>query len=140
MDPARAAKVRKIFDNADFVRDLGLELTRVEQDGCEVTLLPKARHSQQHGHVHAGVIATMADHAGGCAARGAVPLDRDVITVEFKINFLRPAPGARLRCWSRVLRAGKSLVVSESEVFSSDDSKEKLVAKATMTLAVIPER
>ena len=140
MDPLRTAKVRKIFDNANFVRDLGIELTRVQEDGCETRLQLAARHLQQHGLVHAGVLATMADHTGGCAARGAVGLDQEVLTVEFKINFLRPAVGDRLRCWSRVLRAGKTLAVAESEIFAAAPSGEKLVAKATITLALVPEQ
>jgi uncharacterized protein (TIGR00369 family) len=46
---------------------------------------------KQHGLIHAGVLTTMADHTSGCAARSVVGLEHDVITVEFKINFLRPA-------------------------------------------------
>jgi uncharacterized protein (TIGR00369 family) len=78
----------------------------------------------------------MADHTAGCAARSAVGLEQDVITVEFKINFLRPAIADRLRCRGRVLRAGRMLVICEAEVFAEKDSEEKLVSKATVTLAV----
>ena len=81
-------------------------------------------------------MATMADHTSGCAARGAVGLDRDVVSVEFKINFLRPAVADRLRCRGRVLRAGKMLVICEAEVFALKDAEEKLVSKAMVTLAV----
>ena len=100
------------------------------------TLVPTERHRQQHGLIHAGVMATMADHTSGCAARGAVGLDRDVVSVEFKINFLRPAVADRLRCRGRVLRAGKMLVICEAEVFAEKDAEEKLVSKAMVTLAV----
>ena len=78
----------------------------------------------------------MADHTAGGAARAA-SRERDVITIEFKINFLRPAVGERLRCRAHVLRAGKSIIVSESEVFALKDGEEKLVAKATETLSLI---
>jgi len=67
-------------------------------------------------------------------------LDQEVLTVEFKINFLRPAGGDRLRCWGHVLRAGKTLAVAESEIFAAASSDEKLVAKATITLALVPEQ
>ena len=86
--------------------------------------------------VCAGVLATMADHTSGCAARGAVGVDHDVVSVEFKINFLRPAVADRLRCRGRVLRAGKMLVICEAEVFAEKDAEEKLVSKAMVTLAV----
>lgn len=139
MEPCIAAKVRHIFDNADFIRHLGLELTAVEDGWCETHLALRDMHRQQHGRVHAGVMATMADHTAGCAARGAVGLHQDILSIEFKINLLRPAVGDRLRCRARVLRAGKTVAVCESDVYAQKDSQEKLVAKAIVTLAVVPE-
>ena len=139
MNPAKAAKVRHIFDNAPFIREMGVELTSIEDGWCETQLVPDRRHRQQHGLIHAGVMATMGDHTAGCAARGKVGMDQDVLTVEFKINFLRPALADRLRCRSDVLRAGKTLVICESEVYAQKKSEEKLVAKATVTLAVTGE-
>ena len=139
MNAAKAAKVRHIFDNAPFIREMGVELTSIEDGWCETQLVPNRRHRQQHGLIHAGVMATMADHTAGCAARGKVGMDQDVLTVEFKINFLRPALADRLRCRSDVLRAGKTLVICESEVYAEKKSQEKLVAKATVTLAVTGE-
>ncbi len=128
--------VRGIFDKADFLRHLGIELTAVGEDWCESQMAVRDHHRQQHGFIHAGVLATLADHTAGGAAR-AVSGDRDVITIEFKINFLRPAVGERLRCRAQVLRAGKSIIVSEAEVFALKDGEEKLVAKATETLSRI---
>ena len=139
MDPAKAAKVRHIFDNAPFIREMGVELTSIEDGWCETQLVPDRRHWQQHGLIHAGVMATMCDHTAGCVARGKVGMDQDVLTVEFKINFLRPAVADRLRCRSHVLRAGKTLVICESEVYAEKKSEEKLVAKTTVTLAVTGE-
>ncbi len=136
MDEIRESRVRHIFNTANFVLDLGIELVRIEDEFCETVLVPVGRHKQQHGMIHAGVLATMADHTAGCAARAAVRLEQDVITVEFKINFLRPAVADRLRCRGRVLRAGKRLVICESEIFATRDSVEKLVSKATVTLAI----
>ena len=139
MNPAKAAKVRHIFDNAPFIREMGVELTSIEDGWCETHLVAERKHKQQHGLIHAGVMATMSDHTAGCAARGKVGMDQDVLTVEFKINFLRPAVADRLRCRSHVLRAGKTLVICESEVYAQKKSEEKLVAKATVTLAVTGE-
>jgi uncharacterized protein (TIGR00369 family) len=136
MDPILASRVRGIFDNANFVRDLGIELTVIEDGCCETVLVPAERHLQQHGLIHAGVLTTMADHTAGCAARSVVGLEQDVITVEFKINFLRPAVADRVRCRGSVLRTGKTLVICESEVFAGKDGVEKLVSKAMVTLAV----
>ncbi len=139
MNSAKAAKVRHIFDNAPFIRGMGVELTSIEDGWCETQLVPDRRHDQQHGLIHAGVMATMCDHTAGCAGCGAVGMDQDVLTVEFKVNFLRPAVADRLRCRSHVLRAGKTLVICESELYAQKNSEEKLVAKATVTLAVTGE-
>ena len=136
MDELKQSRVRLIFDSANFVRDLGMQLTGIEDDFCETVLFPSERHRQQHGLIHAGVLATMADHTSGCAARSAVGLDQDVVSVEFKINFLRPAIADRLRCRGRALRAGRMLVVCEAEIFAEQHSEEKLVSKAMVTLAV----
>jgi uncharacterized protein (TIGR00369 family) len=84
------------------------------------------------------VQATIADHTAGGAA-GTLAAEGDlVLSVEFKINFLRPALGERLRCRSTVLRHGKTLTVAESEVYAQRDRNEKLVAKAMVTLALVP--
>ena len=133
------ARVQRIFDKANFIRELGIALTDAGEGWCETSLAVADRHRQQHGYVHAGVIATMADHTAGGAARSATG-ERDVITVEFKINFFRPANGDQLRCRAQVLRAGKSIVVAEAEVFSLESAGEKLVAKLTETLSAIEQK
>lgn len=128
--------VQGIFDRANFVQHLGIKLVKVAEGSCTIEMKTNEMHQQQHGHVHAGVLATFADHAAGGAARSAVPKGSDVITIEFKVNFLRPAPTGKLTCDARVLRAGKSIVTAESEVFADN----KLVTKLTSTLAVIPAK
>lgn len=132
---ARWAGVSGIFDKANFIAELGMKLVEVDHGTCTVELVTDERHLQQHGHVHAGVVATLADHAAGGAARSSVPEGCDVITIEFKINFLRPAPPGRLVGKARALRTGRNVSVAETEVFSG----ETLVAKLTSTLAVISE-
>jgi uncharacterized protein (TIGR00369 family) len=136
MDELLKSQVRHIFESANFVRDLGMQLVSIEDEYCETILVAAERHRQQHGLIHAGVLATMADHTSGCAARSAVGLDHDVVSVEFKINFLRPVVAERLRCRGHVLRAGKMLVICEAEIFAQNHAEEKLVSKAMVTLAV----
>jgi uncharacterized protein (TIGR00369 family) len=82
----------------------------------------------------------MADHTAGGAAGTLVRSNERVLTAEFKIDLLRPALGDRLRCRSTVLKAGRTLIVAESEVHAVRDGKEKLVAKATVTLAPVEKR
>jgi len=135
MSPEHAGSesVREIFYRANFIRDLDIRLDKVSEGICETSLVIQERLLQQHGFIHGGVIATMADHTTGGAAR-SVSGNKDVLTVEFKINYLRPAIGDRLRCTATVLRAGKTVIVAEALVYASNAEKETLVAKLTETL------
>jgi uncharacterized protein (TIGR00369 family) len=96
-------------------------------------------HRQQDGFIHAGVMATMADHTAGYSAFTTVPEGVQILTIEFKINFLRPAFGRALLCNSKVIREGRHVIVAESEVFDERDTKEVLVAKAMVTLMAVPQ-
>jgi uncharacterized protein (TIGR00369 family) len=137
-DPAITARVQQIFSDAAFLDLLGITLEGAGHGWCNTSLPVDARLLQQHGFVHAGVIATLADHTCGGAARSALGDDRDVITIEFKINFLEPAKADRLEGRGVVLRAGRSIVAAESEVFAVAGGRRELVSKCISTLAVIP--
>jgi uncharacterized protein (TIGR00369 family) len=138
VQPANAVdeNVRQIFYAANYVRDLDIRLEKAGDGTCETTLAVHDRLRQQHGFVHGGVVATLADHTAGGAAR-SVSGTRDVLTVEYKINFLRPASGDRLRCTATVIKAGKSVIVAEALVFCNGAGGEQLVAKLTETLFVV---
>ncbi|MBX7221749.1 MAG: PaaI family thioesterase [Blastocatellia bacterium] len=129
--------VLNIFQKAPFVQHLGIRLFEVERGRCSTGLELSDIHLQQDGFVHAGVLATLADHTAGGAGATLVAKDEAVLSVEFKINLLRPAVGKTLRCTAQVLKAGKRLTVVESEVFVAVDETEKLVAKAVVTLAIV---
>jgi len=138
----REAQIREavgaIFRDSAFVSGLGIRLVDMGAGWCESELAVAERHLQQNGFVHAGVQATIADHtAGGAAGTLAGPGER-VLTVEFQINLLRPAVGERLRCRAKLLKPGKTILVAESEVFAMRDGEEKMTAKATVTLALVP--
>ena len=129
--------LREIFKAAPFIASLGVELESVSEGACCTSINVRADHMQQNGVVHAGVMATLADHTAGGAASTVMPPGAYPLTAEFKINLLRPASGKVLRCRSTVLKAGKSLVVAESEVYSATEGKDVLCAKAMVTLSVV---
>ena len=137
-DPTITARVQQIFADAPFLDLLGIVLTGAGDGWCETSLAVHDRLLQQHGFVHAGAITTLADHTCGGAARASLGDDRDVITIEFKINFLKPAKARRLEGRGVALRSGRTIVAAESEVFSVDEDRRELVAKCLSTLAVIP--
>lgn len=138
MTEANRTLVEGIFRDAEFIRSLGIELTSYGKGWCETRVNGSPALRQQHGFIHAGALMTLADHTCGGAAVSTVPEDRDVITVENKVSFLRPALGPNLTCRAEVLRTGRNLVFVEAEVMHEDANGRVLVAKASSTLAVIP--
>src|SRR5580658_9268222 len=102
--------VEQIFRDARFIGSLGIELKSFGRGWCETAVNVSPALQQQHGFVHAGVLMTIADHTCGGAAASVVPQEKDVITVENKTSFLRPASGSALICRGQVLRAGKNLI------------------------------
>ena len=131
-------RVRDLFKKAAFIADVGYELAGVGPGWAETTLAVTPRHGQAEGFVHAGVLATMADHTAGGAATTLVGPSEVVVTVEYKVNFLKPALGDSLRCRAEVLRPGKTLSVVEAKVYAGNEQK-KPVAALMLTLAVIPD-
>ena len=135
-------KDRLEFLKQDYVQGfpaaIGFEVDRAEYGIFETRLKIRPDHRQQDGFVHAGVIATMADHTAGYAAYTTVSAAFRILTIEFKINFFKPAVGKYMICRSRVVNNGKNIKVSESELFSLNENKEKLIAKAMVTLIAVP--
>jgi uncharacterized protein (TIGR00369 family) len=120
-----------------FIADVGYEAMKYERGYLESRLKVLTRHRQQDNYIHAGVMATMADHTAGYAAYTLIPQDHRILTIEFKINFLDPAYGHGLICRSVILREGRQILVGESEVFDQRPDGEGLVAKAIVTMKSI---
>ena len=135
-------KQRFEFLKRDYVQGFpaycGFTVTQVEDGIFESRLNVKSEHQQQDGFVHAGVIATMADHTAGYAAYTTVTENFRILTIEFKINYFKPALGDSIICKSKVINRGRKIIVAESEVFSIANKGEKLVSKAIVTLMAVP--
>lgn len=135
------SKERTEFLARDFSRGF-IEYCRFEADvirrgyfQSKVQILEQ--HRQQDGFIHAGVMATMADHTAGYAAFTIVPEEFQILTIEFKVNFLRPAYGQALICRSRIIREGSRVIVAESEVSDQRRGREVSAAKAMVTLMAV---
>lgn len=137
MDLDIPEEVRRIFAQAPFIAALGIHLESAGAGECSTVLDVQDRHLQQDGFVHAGVQATMADHTAGVAAGSLMPPGRIVLSTQLSLQLLRPAKGTRLRCRAKVLKAGRTLTVVESEVFCEGADGERLVSKLTGTMAVV---
>jgi uncharacterized protein (TIGR00369 family) len=110
---------------------IGAELTRVEPGLVEITLPYRADLAQQHGYLHAGIVTTIADSACGYAAYSLMPANSEVLSVEFKVNLLRPAKGEMFLASAEVVKSGKTLTVVRADVFGLDQAGERTLI-ATM--------
>ena len=137
MNETNLSLVKEIFQNAEFIHSLGIELTSCGWGWCETKVNGTNALRQQHGLIHAGALMTLADHTCGGAAASTVPEGHDVITIENKVSFFRPASGPNLVCRAEVLRAGKNLIFVEATVMVESEEERVIVAKASSTLAVI---
>lgn len=138
-DPDFDAKVRESFARQAFMGTLGAELARVAPGEVDIRVPYRKDLTQQHGFLHAGVLATIADSACGYAAFSLMEPGSAVLSVEFKINLLAPAQGTFFLARARVVRSGRTLTVCMAEV-ESDASPGKPVAVMQATMMTLQNR
>ena len=113
---------------------IGAELTRIEPGIVEITRPYRADLAPQHGYLHAGIVTTIADSACGYAAYSLMPPNSEVLSVEFKVNLLRPAKGETFSAVAEVVKSGKTLTVVRADVFGIEQERRKLVATMLGTM------
>lgn len=127
-------RIRDSFERQTVMRLIGASLKRVEKGAVEIVLPYRDDLAQQHGFVHAGIITTIADSACGYAAFSMMPAGSEVLSVEFKVNLLRPAIGREFIAAARVIKPGKTLTVARCDVFADEQDEKKLVATMLGTM------
>jgi uncharacterized protein (TIGR00369 family) len=133
-NPSYADEIKQSFARQTMMGLIGAQLTRVEPGIVEITLPYRADMAQQHGYLHAGVVTTIADSACGYAAYSLMPPGSEVLSVEFKVNLLRPAQGETFTAVAEVVKAGKTLTVVRADVFGLAGDKRELVATMLATM------
>ncbi len=137
-DPQYRERTLAAFDHQPWAEHLGMLAGDLGPGWFEIHLPLQPFHQQHDGIVHGGVLATLADTAVALAAYTLAAKGQRIVTIEFKINYLRPAQGALLLCRGTVLRPGRTVTVSEAEIFTVVDGEQKLAAKALATIAILP--
>jgi uncharacterized protein (TIGR00369 family) len=127
-------RVANSFKSQALMATLGAQLVSVADGEVQIALPFSEKLCQQHGYVHAGAITSIVDSACGYAALTKAPPDCEVLSAEFKINFIRPAIGERFLAIGKVLSSGKLLTVCTGEVqaFSGSDSKVVAIMQTTI--------
>lgn len=133
-DPDYAPRIRASFARQQVMALLGASLGLVEPGRVEIMLPFRADLTQQHGYLHAGIITTIADSACGYAALSLMPAGCEVLSVEFKINLLRPAAGEQFVARGVVLKPGRTLTITRADVFAIRQGTSTLIAAMQATM------
>lgn len=139
-DPHFAQRVQESFARQGAMQTLGARLGLLEPGAVDIELDWAPALTQQHGFLHAGMVATALDSACGYAAFTLMSADAAVLTIEFKINLLAPAQGEHFRMEGRVLKPGRTITVSEGRAYALSGGQEKLVATMGCTLMTVTGR
>ena len=131
LNPSFAQEVADSFARQPIMKLIGARLSLVEPGVVEITLPYRDDLLQQNGYLHAGIITTIADSACGYAAYTLMPAGSNVLSVEFKVNLLRPAQGETFVARAEVIKAGKTLTVVRADVFAINKTEERRLV-ATM--------
>jgi uncharacterized protein (TIGR00369 family) len=133
-NPDYAAVVAASFARQGLMRGLGIELAEVGPGRCVLLARRDPRLLQQQGYFHGALIGAMLDSAGGYAAYSLMPPQSEVLTTEYKVNFLAAAEGERLVVRGKVVKPGRTLTVSTAEAFCLQDGVERLCAVMLQSL------
>ena len=139
-DPEYEQRVRDSFSRQGVMTLIGASLTRVEAGAVDITIRHRADLTQQHGFLHAGIVGTIIDSAGGYAGYTLFPADSSVLTVEYKLNLIAPADGESFVAEGRVIKPGRTLCITQGEVYALKGNARSLCALMQQTLIVMQGR
>lgn len=132
LNPSFAAEIQRSFAAQSIMQPVGAELSRIEPGVVEIALPYRDDLTQQHGYLQAGIITTIADSACGYAAYSLMPAGSEVLSVEFKVNLLRPAKGDKSLAQAEVIKAGKTLTVVKADVYGVSGAAPDRILVASM--------
>ena len=134
-NPRFAEDIKQSFAQQSIMNLIGAELSLLEPGIIEITLPYRVDLTQQHGYLHAGIVTTIADSAAGYAAYSLMPAGAEVLSVEFKVNLLRPARGKSFLASAEVIKPGRTLTVARADAFGiAESGNRELVATMLATI------
>jgi uncharacterized protein (TIGR00369 family) len=139
-DPQFAESIRASFAKQPFMKTIGASLGRVEAGFVEVVAQIRPELTQQNGFLHGGLIGTLLDTTCGYAAHSLLPKEQDILTAEYKVNFLRPGVGDRVIARGRVVKVGQMLTVCVGDAFAEESGEETLIATMLATMAAVTRK
>jgi len=115
-----SARITASFNRQTMMASLGATLDTVGPGVVTIAASVGPGFRQQQGAAHAGLVFALGDSAAGYAALTLMAPGVEVMTVEMKINLLRPGSGSLL-AEGRVVKAGRRLMVVAADVWSVDE-------------------
>lgn len=139
-DDLLTARIRASFQRQGLMQTLGAELLRVAPGEVCFALPMSERVTQQQGAMHGGALGALADICCGYAALTVAPEGMEVTTAEYKINFIAAAVGQRVECVSKVVKAGRTLTVTQAELVDiAADGSRRTCGLMQATLVRVPQ-
>ncbi len=139
-DPDYKRRVENSFARQRVMQMLDVRIAGLAPGRIELEMPFNADYTQQHGFLHAGIVATVLDSACGYAAFSLMDPAAAVLTVEFKANLLAPAQGERFYFAGEVIKPGRTITVSEARAYALREDGRRLVASMTATLMAVMDR
>src|SRR5258705_989700 len=140
-DSAYEQRTRDSFARQNAMQTLMATLESVAPGRVTITMAHRDSLTQQHGFIHAGMLAAALDSACGYAAFSLMPADAAVLTIEFKINLLAPSRGPRFRFDARVTKPGRTISVVDGRALQyAANGDEQLIATMTATVMTVAGR
>jgi uncharacterized protein (TIGR00369 family) len=135
--PLSGDELQAMLDNSPFIAFLGLKVTEADPAREQVTMTcvmrPEFERGKGTGQWHGGPIAAIIDTVGDYAL--IMALRRGLPTVNFRVDYLRPAIKTALTTTARVRRAGKSVGVVDVDVFNDQKALVAIGRATYSTLA-----
>ena len=134
IDPNYEARIRSSFEKQGVMKTIGASLAKIAPGEVVIEFSYDPSLTQQHGYIHAGVVTTVVDSACGYAAYTLMPADSEVLSIEYKVNFMSPARGETFKGIGKVLRSGRTITVCSGDVVAVEGGKERVVAIMLATM------
>lgn len=138
-DPNWRARIDREFEAQAYVKTIGASFGEVSPGRVEILVDNHEAIGQQYGYVHGGVVGGLLDTAAGFCTMTLLPPEQMVLTVEYKVNFLRPAEGTHFVATGQVVKAGRTIMVCEADLVADGDT-DRVLANLTATMMSTPMR
>ena len=140
LDPDQETRLHNSFARQPIMLLLNARIVKASLGEVQIEFPFNSSFTQQNGYMHAGILTTVVDTACGCAAFTHMSPNREVLSIEFKVNFLSPAIGEKFVSFGKVIKAGRNISVCSGEVWAFQSGTEKLVAVMQASMMTVEKR